>query len=121
MDESARQLELVRLTFRNGLRNCVHWEEPARRRFMTEGEFAGLTDVKVIDLLMNWVNFSGLHVALSRGADSHVAYEHLFYAVIAMDGYANGLYVKFALLDDDKDYPEVVIVSCHRTSHPQRS
>lgn len=122
MDESARQLELVLQTFRNGVRNCVHWEEPARRRFLSEAEFAGLTDARVIDLLIDWVNFAeDISVVAGQGADSHVAYDHLFSTVIVVRGFASNLYVKLALLDDDNDYPEVVIVSCHRASHPRRS
>ena len=70
MDESARQLELVRLTCRNGLRNCVHWEEPARRRFLAETEFAGLTDARVIDLLMASVDHGdAVNVVAGHGAD----------------------------------------------------
>ena len=47
-------------------------------------------------------------------------YDYLFEAVIEnIEGVPNGLYVKMALKNADKDYPEVIIVSCHTATFPR--
>lgn len=121
MDESARQLELVRLTFRNGLRNCVHWQGSALSRASRDAQFLAIGAREVIDRLFDWVNsVGGLRPAVANDADSAVPYDYLFEVVVAdIDGIANGLYITMALKNADKDYPEVNIVSCHTATFPR--
>lgn len=121
MDESARQLELVRLTFRNGLRNYVHWQGSVLSRASREAQFLAIGAREVINCLFNWVNsVGGLRPAVVSDADSAVPYDHLFEVVVEnIDGIPSGLYVKMALKNDDKDYPEVIIVSCRTATFPR--
>ena len=123
MDESVRQLELVRLTFRNGRRNCVHWQASVESRVSRDSQLAAIGSRGVIDRLFDWVNrVGGLRQAVVHGADSSLPYDHLFEVVVGnIDGVPSGLYVKLALKDIDEDYPEVIIVSCHIATFPRGS
>ena len=121
MDESARQLELVRLTFRNGPRNCVHWQISVESRVSRDPQLSAIGSRGVVDRLFDWVNsVGGLRPAVVRGADSSLPYDHLFEVVVGnFDGCPSGLYVKLGLKDADEHYPEVTIVSCHIATFPR--
>lgn len=121
MDESARQLELVRLTFRNGLRNCVHWQASVLSRVIRDPQLAALGAPGTVSLLFDWVNLSGgVRPAAVHGSDSVMPYDYLFEVVVGnIDSVPNGLYVKLGLKNDDVEYPEVNIVSCHVATFPE--
>ena len=84
MDESARQLELVRLACRNGLRNYVHWSSDRLiLRVITDPALFRLTTLAVADLLIAWVRRGGeVRSADASGGDSQVPYDFLFDMVI---------------------------------------
>lgn len=114
MDESARQLELVRLTFRNGLRNCVHWQVSTRTRASQDPQLSAIGVREIIDRLFDRVNrVKDVRPAVVHGADSTMPYDHLFEVVIVMASIPGGLYVKMGLTSFDEEFPEVTIVSCH--------
>lgn len=123
MDESARQLELVRLTCRNGLRNCVHWSsERLILRVLNDAALLKLSTLAIVDLLIAWVRQGGeVRSVAASGGDSQVPYDHLFDVVIPVTRIPQGLYLKIALCVDDGDYSEVMIVSCHAASHRRES
>ena len=123
MDESARQLELVRLTFRNGLRNCVHWQISVLARVSRDPQLSAVGAREVIDRLFDWVNFvGGVRPAGVHGDDSALPYDYLFEVVVEnIDGILGGLYVKLGLKSTDEDFPEVTIVSCHVATFPRGS
>ena len=120
MDEVARQLRLVRLTFVNGLRNCVHWiSEDLINRVRRDPELYGLTPEGVVTLLIEWGQRGGeIRPVAGQAGEARVEFDHLFAVVIPVEGmpHALELYVKVGLHDDDEDYPEVAIVSCHRAA-----
>lgn len=115
MDESARQLELVRLTCRNGLRDCIAWgSDELVLRVVKDTELAGISVSVITDHLISWVSRGGeVRPAQASGANSKVPYDHLFDMVIPVQGIPQGLYLKVALCDDDSELPEIMIVSCH--------
>ena len=123
MDESARQLELVLLTFRNGVRNCVQWQVSVLSRISRDPQFSAIGARQVIDRLFDWINLvGGVRPAVVHGADSATPHDHMFEVVVGnIDGVPNGLYVKLALKSFDTDFPEVVIVSCHTATFPRGS
>lgn len=122
MDESARQLELVQVTFRNGLRNCVHWQISVLDRVSRDPQLSVFGARGMVELLFGWVNaVGGLRPAVVHGADSSLPYNYLYEVVGNINGIPGGLYVKLGLKDADEDYPEVTIVSCHVATFPRGS
>ena len=121
MDDSARQLELVLLTFRNGVRNCVHWRVSVLTHASRDPQVSAIGARGVIDRTFDWVNsVGGVRQAIAYGANSAVPYGYRFDVVVGnIDGAPCGLYVMLALKSTDKDLPEVVIVSCHIATYPQ--
>ena len=124
MDESARQLELVRRCLDNGLRNCVDWVSAAvRDRVISDPELQALSPREVVESLFKWFPTSGVFAPTAAAGDGcRVSYDYLFAALVPVPGVNRPLYVKMALADDDPDrLPEVVIVSCHLSSYSRGS
>lgn len=123
MDESARQLELVRLTFRNGLRNCVHWQISVLGRVSRDPQLSTVGARGVIDRLFDWVNrVGGVRPATVHGDEFRVPHDYLYEVVVDnIEGIPGGLYVKLGLQSTDEDFPEVTIVSCHVATFPRGS
>jgi hypothetical protein len=123
MDEIARQLRLVRLALTNGLRNCVHWvSEDLINRVRRDPDLLGLTPEGIVTLLIDWGRRGGeIRPVAGQVEESRAGFDHLFAVVIPVEGmpHALELYVKMGLHDDDEDYPEVAIVSCHRATFPR--
>lgn len=119
MDEAARQLRLVQLALSNGLRNCIHWvSEDLINRVRRDPDLLGLTPEGIIELLLGWGKQGGEVRSAEESEGCRSEYEHLFAVVIPVDGLPLRLnvYVKMGVLDDDDEYPEVTIVSCHRAT-----
>jgi hypothetical protein len=122
MDEAARQLESVRLALRNGIINCIHWRnEYLIWRVRADSNLQGLTPEAIVELLIRWVRDEGVEIRQKRETREiwRDEFDFVYDVLVPVDGLPRDLYLELILHDEDVDYPEVTIVSCHLTSFPR--
>jgi hypothetical protein len=121
MSGSAPELvELVRKALCSGLSNCVEWvDDKAANRVRSDPANRGMTPEGIKAELIRFVLEGGRIDPRKEDRDGWIDRREYWYRVVIrpLDGFPRALFVELELIDDDPEFPMVVIVN----AHPQRS
>jgi hypothetical protein len=115
MDDSARELALVRQALTSGLSNCVEWVNDKAARLVRDNPAnQGLTPEGIKRLVIDFVEGGG---PIEQRVEERTEYKHRrqywYGVVVPVEGFRHGLFAEMELLDDDPDVPIVVLLNAH--------
>jgi hypothetical protein len=100
---------------RSYVQGYVEWKsrsaQVARER---RADLDGLTPEAIREMAIDFVNAGGTVVQRKEDRPGWHDYRFSYRIVMPADGFVNGIFVEFALNDDDQDDPTILIVSAHK-------
>ena len=111
-----RDLELVKKAIALGqsTRGCCEWEDRASRRIRRSPPLEGFTPEGIRELLINHLQNHPDQVIQVREKRAEYPDRLFYYKVIfPVSEFVRGLFVELILVDQDPDYPSVLIVNAH--------
>jgi hypothetical protein len=115
MDDSARELALVRQALTSGLSNCVEWvSDQAARLVRNNPANQGLTPEGIKRLVRGFVKAGG---QVEQRVEGRTPWKHArrfwYMVIVPVDGFPDGLFVEMELLDADPEVPMVALLNAH--------
>lgn len=100
----------------DGLGNCVNWELRAVDRLSRDPVLQGYTLHFIRKEIISHVrNHGGAAVNQVKETRANWAdrYSYYYKIILKLDGFKHGLFVEMRLVDDDPEFPAVVLVNAH--------
>jgi hypothetical protein len=110
------ELALVQKALACGISGCVEWEPKEAERVRNDRYLHGLTPEGIQEAVIDYVQNHGKKVVRQvKETRQAYSYRRFYYKVIVPfpDIFRKGLFVEMELVDEDPDYPEVLLVNAH--------
>jgi len=109
---------LVVKALRDGLGNCVIWDEKGAQLVREDPELEGLTPAFIRREVIAFVRSQSDAGAVVKQVSEERErwrddYRFYYKVVLPVDGFKHGLFVEMRLTDDDPDCPVVTLVRAH--------
>ena len=116
--DDPEELRLVEEVLKEGLSGCVEWDGRSAEKVRGDRELLGLTPEWIKSEVIRSVRSGRARIKQKpeKRPEYRIHYRFYYKVVLRHRDFRHGLFVEIRLVDDDREYPQVLLVNAHPQS-----